>query len=330
MRAFVTGPNGFLGIHLLQELAKEGSEIVAFHRPTSDISDLRRIPGVTYAVGDVRDLDSVLAGMPMGVDAVFHAAGSVGFLSPEEEKSQYDINELGARNLVSAAFARSARRFIYTSTVLTYDWGRRITEQSPPNTAATYSYIHSKYLAEREVESAIAKGLDVVIIHPSAIFGAYDKATWSQAFHAIYNGRLLAAPPGGASFCHMRKVAEAHVSALHRGRTGEHYVLGGADATFLEVTQEIAKILGRSGPRFALPAPLFRRFGRLEFWLSRMLGRKPVFTPALADIMCETILCDSKKAISELGYQPSSLQTMLMDCYEWMVETKMLPAGTAA
>jgi nucleoside-diphosphate-sugar epimerase len=251
MKAFVTGPTGFLGINLLQQLAKEGWDIIAFHRSTSDLFELRKIAGIHYAVGDIRDLDSVLRALPLGVDAIFHTAGSVGFLLPEEEKSQYDINELGTHNLVTAAFARSARRFIYTSTVLTYDFsdGRRITEQSPPNTSQHYPYIHSKYLAEREVETALAKGLDAVFLHPSAIFGAYDKTTWSQAFEAVQQGKLPAAPPGSASFCHMRKVAEAHVNAFHKGRTGEHYLLGGVDATFLEVTQAIAKILGRKGPR---------------------------------------------------------------------------------
>lgn len=330
MKAFVTGPTGFLGINLLQQLAKEGWDILAFHRSTSDLTELKKIRGIQYAVGDVRDLDSVLRALPFGMDAIFHTAGSVGFLLPEEEKSQYEINELGTRNLVTAALARAARRFIYTSTVLTYEFsgGRRITERTRPNTSEDYSYIHSKYLAEREVETALTRGLDAVFLHPSAIFGAYDKATWAQAFHAVQQGRLPAAPPGGASFCHMRRVAEAHISAFHKARTGEHYVLGGVDASFLEVTQAIAKILRRRGPRLVLPAPLFRLFGRLEYYVCRGMGRKPVFTPDLADIMCETVLCDSAKAITELGYQPSALQTMLLDCYEWLLESKELSAAT--
>jgi len=189
-------------------------------------------------------------------------------------------------------------------------------------------YIHSKYLGEQEVERGVAKGLDAVFLHPSAIFGKYDKSTWSRAFQEIYHGRVPAAPPGAASFCHMRKVAEAHVAAFHRGRTGEHYVLGGADASFMEVTRAIAEIVHRSGPRFVMPARLFRLFGRCEYRFSRAIGRTPVFTPDLADIMCETVLCDSRKATAELGYSPSSLHTMLMDCYEWMIEAGTLPAGT--
>ena len=200
MKAFVTGATGFLGIHLLQELARGDWHIIAFHRPSSDLSELQHISGVEYVVGDVRDVKSLQRGMPEGVDAVFHAAGSVGFLRPEEEKHQYEVNEVGARNVVSVALARSARRFIYTSTVLTYDFssGKRITERSPPNSSSKYPYIHSKYLAELEVEKGINNGLDAVFIHPSAIFGAYDKSTWSKAFLAIERG----SENGGGKVCH--------------------------------------------------------------------------------------------------------------------------------
>jgi nucleoside-diphosphate-sugar epimerase len=42
--------------------------------------------------------------------------------------------------------------------------------------------------------------------------------------------------------------------------------------------------------------------------------------------MCETVLCGSGKAITELGYRPSTLETMLLDCYEWLLEAKILIA----
>jgi nucleoside-diphosphate-sugar epimerase len=333
MRAFVTGSTGFLGIHLLQELERDGWEIFAFHRPSSDLTELRKIGGITYVVGDVTDRASLEAGMPEGLDAVFHAAGSVGFLKPGEEKKQTDINQVGARNLAEVALKKRPRRFIYTSTVLTYSFagGKQITENSPPNTDESDSYAHSKYLAELEIEKGAAQGLDVVFLHPSAIFGAYDKQTWSKMFTVIQEGgfKTWLAPPGKATICHMRKVAQAHISAYHHGRKGEHYLLGDVDATFLEIAGMIAEILERPAPFASPPAPLFRLFGRLECRVSMTLGKEPTLTPAMADTLCQTIVCDSSKARRELLYDPSSLRTMLMDCYQWMVDSKMLPAKSA-
>ncbi len=329
MKAFVTGPTGFLGTTLLQELSAQGWDIIAFHRATSDLSDIRDIPKLTYAIGDVRDKKSLQEGLPEGVDAVFHTAGSVGFLKPGDEKEQYDINELGTRNVVEAALEKKARRFVCTSTVLTYNYrdGKPVTETSPPNDDPRYSYIHSKYLGEKSAEDAIAKhGLDAVFLHPSAIFGAYDKATWSKMFREIHRGlRVPLAPPGKASVCHMRKVAQAHVNAYHRGRRGEHYLLGGVDATMMEIATAIADLLQRRGPLFVVPPGLFKVLGRLEYHVSTFLNREPMVTPSMADILCETVLCDSSKAVEEIGYEPSSLDTMLRDCHQWMVSTGMLP-----
>jgi dihydroflavonol-4-reductase len=333
MRAFVTGPTGFLGITLIKELVSQGWDVVAFHRPTSDLSDLRHIQRVTYVIGDVRDKESVRRAMPAGIDAVFHTAGSVGFLKEEDEKEQYDINELGTRNVVETAVEQRIGRFIDTSTVLTYDYsgGKRVTEKSSPNASPKFAYIHSKYLGELEVEKAVAQGLDAVFLHPAAIFGAYDKATWSKMFREIHRGlRVPLAPPGAASLCHMRKVAEAHVSAFHKGRKGEHYLLGGTDATMMEISRKIAEILGRPAPFVVVPALLFKLLGRIEYRFSSFLGKEPMLTPPMADILCETVYCDSRKAIEELGYAPSSLETMLMDCYQWMVSVQMLPRKQAA
>ena len=333
MRAFVTGPTGFLGTNLLQELTRNGWEVIAFHRASSDLSELKKLPRITSAVGDVRDKKTLQSGMPEGLDAVFHTAGSVGFLNPHEEKEQYEINELGTRNVVDVALEKKVGRFIETSTILTYDYSgnRRISETSPPNADPKFAYIHSKYLAELEVDRGVKLGLDAVFLHPAAIFGAHDKATWSKMFRELSRGLPLpVAPPGAATLCHMRKVAQAHVSAFHRGRRGEHYVLGGADATMLQIMKKIAEIMGRPGPAFALPPFLFKLAGRIEYRASTLIGREPTLTPSMADVLCEKIFCDSDKAIAELGYDPSSLETMLRDCYEWMVSVKMLPAKTAA
>ena len=205
-----------------------------------------------------------------------------------------------------------------------------VDEATPPNTDPTFAYIHSKYLAEVEVEKGVANGLDAVVLHPAAVFGAYDKATWSKMFREVARGlHVPFAPPGAASLCHMRKVAQAHLAAVERARPGEHYILGGTDATIMQIAQRIAQILGRPEPFGVIPAPLFRVLGRVEFRISTLLRKEPMLTPSLADMLCETVLCRTEKAVRELGYEPSSLDEMLMDCYEWMVGAGMLPARAA-
>ncbi|MBL0349701.1 MAG: NAD-dependent epimerase/dehydratase family protein [Elusimicrobia bacterium] len=331
MKAFVTGSTGFLGIQLVQELAKAGWEVTALHRASSDLTELKKLAGVRFAVGDVTDRASVERGMPPEVDAVFHVAGSVMPLPHHQEYTRYAVNQTGTQNAVESALQRKARRFIQTSTVLTYDFtrGGRLTEEYGLYQGDD-AYMRSKRLADAEVAKGMSAGLDAVYLHPSAIFGAYDKATWSKLFLEIERGLPLPfAPPGGSSVAHMRKVAQAHVAAYHRGRKGEHYILGGPDVTWFDVVQRVAALLNRPGARWVLPSSLFLLYGHVEYRLSTWLGREPAMTPHTAEMLRHTILSDSSKAIRELGYDPSSLEEMLMDCYRWMVATGRLPDRTS-
>jgi hypothetical protein len=47
-------------------------------------------------------------------------------------------------------------------------------------------------------------------------------------------------------------------------------------------------------------------------------------TPESAALLCANLVCRSDKAIRELGYRPTPLQTMLEDCYRWMVAEGLL------
>ncbi|MBK7962826.1 MAG: NAD-dependent epimerase/dehydratase family protein [Bdellovibrionales bacterium] len=327
MRAFVTGATGFVGTNLIQELDKAGWEIIALCRPTSDLSELKKCKKVIYAPGDIMDIESLRRGMPPGVDAVFHVAGSVGPVGHGKESSRYDINQTGTRNVVTVALEKKIGRFIHTSTVLTYDFESKksFDETAPPVKPSTDAYIGSKRLADVEVEAGVKAGLDAVFIHPSAIFGAYDKVTWSKMFMEIERGLPLPfAPPGGGSVCHCRKVAAAHISAFHKGTRGGHYILGGPDENWLNVAIQVAKILKRPAPKWRLPTPLFMLYGYVEYWVSRMLGRAPTLDPHSAYTLCINVFSDSSRAIRELGYQPSTLDEMLQDCYQWMVATGMI------
>lgn len=327
MKAFVTGATGFLGTPLIQELDKDGWDITALHRPSSDLRELKKAKHFHSAVGDILDIESLRRGIPEGVDAVFHVAGSVGNLPHSKEGTRYDVNQKGTQNVVQVCLEKNIRRLIYTSTVVTYDFHamKPVTERAPYNDWSRDPYVHSKTLAEIEVRKAEAQGLDVVYLHPSAMFGAYDKATWSKMFLEIERGLPLpVAPPGGGSVCHSRKVARAHVDAYYKGGKGSHYILGGPDVTWLQVTQAIARLLGKPEPKIALPISLFKIYGRVEFLASTLVHREPMLTPHTVDILSETIFSDSSLAIREINYQPSSLEEMLKECYDWMLEVGML------
>ena len=173
-----------------------------------------------------------------------------------------------------------------------------------------------------EIIKGVEMGLDIVTMRPSALFGAYDKDTWSQMFLEVERGiPFRVAPPGGGSVCHAKPVATAFVNAYHKGTKGANYILGGPDVTWFQVVSEIATILNRPQPKRTLPAFIFKLFGWVEYHISRLRRRRPMLTPHTADILCEFVYSDSSLAINTLDYKPSTLNEMLQDCYQWMLDT---------
>ncbi len=121
--AFVTGATGFLGLNLVRQLCEAGWQVVALHRPQSDLKYLQRFP-VRRAVAAIEDRDALEQAMPAGVDVVFHSAANVSYWSGHKAR-QTRTNVDGTRNLVDVALRRDVKKFVHTSSTGIYGLPRR-------------------------------------------------------------------------------------------------------------------------------------------------------------------------------------------------------------
>jgi dihydroflavonol-4-reductase len=318
--AFVTGATGFLGLNLVDRLVRDGWDVTALHRASSDLTYLQRFaPGL--AVGDVVEADSVLAAMPKDVDAVFHLAASTNFWAVNNSE-QTRINVAGTRNVVRAALERGAKRFVYTSSIAAYapQSGTVLREDTPSRAADHWiNYFRTKWLAEQEVRAGIEKGLDAVILNPGNILGPYELHNWSKLFVLVKAGKLPGVFPGAAGWCHVKSVVDAQVAAAQRGRKGENYLLGSVHASYLELTKLVVELTGGKAPSKATPEALLRAIARLTYWGSLITRKEPDITPEVVDLGVLDFACDCSKAENELGYREVSLEEMAQDTYNWMV-----------
>lgn len=323
--AFVTGATGFVGLNLVEELLDQGWDVIAMHRPQSDISALVRHPNVERACGDITDARTLKNLVPRHVDCVFHVAGNTSLWS-RARAEQIKVNVRGTRNMVRASLDAGVRRFVHTSSVVAYGLhGGIITEDTPTRgSAAPVNYIRSKALAEREVHKGIAAGLQAVIINPSNIMGRYDTANWARMFRLIQQGRLPGIPAGGGSFCHVREVARAHIAAAERGAVAQNYLLGGAQSSYLGLAREVSHIMGLRRRFYPLHPRLMHGYARLEEVIAPLFRREPEITAETVVMLSQNIYCSSRKAEKELGYRPQPLEMMLNDCYEWMLSAGLL------
>ncbi len=316
--AFVTGATGFVGRHLVGQLVPAGWKITALVRDPAAAPFLLR-PEVTTVRGSITDRDSVFAALPTDVDAVFHVAGNTSLWSGGAAE-QTRVNVEGTRNVVEAALARGARKLIATSSIAAYGMhDGPVTEETRSNALSTdINYYRTKWLAEEEVRKGVSGGLDATIINPSHIIGPYDRRNWSRMISLVARGKLPGVPPGSGSFCHAPEVAAAHIAAVDRGRRGENYLLGGTDATYLEMVTIIGRLTGRKTPKRAMPGFVLRAVGTINDWISLITKREPEITREGAALVSHHVIADCSKAERELGYRRVDLQAMLASCYDWM------------
>lgn len=317
-RAFVTGGTGFIGRHLIEQLTAAGWRVTALHRKTSDLSDIARFP-VDLVAGDVTDPASLREATPHGVDAVFHLAADTSMWARHNQR-QTRINQGGTRNMVKAALVAGAKRFVHTSTWNVYGLEQgEISESSPQLGGRSWiNYDRSKFLAEEQVRAGLARGLDAVIVNPAHVLGRYDCRGWARLIIAAHQRWLPGVPPGAGTFVNAEAVARAQIAAAARGRTGQNYLLGGADATFVELFEVINRVTGAKVPLRPLPPLLFRLGARIETALAAALGREPEATPEGVAIACARARVVSDRAERELGHCSPDLTTMVEDSWRWL------------
>ena len=325
--AFVTGATGFLGLNLVQHLTEQGWVVTALHRPSSNLTYLKRFP-VTLAVGEIEDAASLDRVMPEGLDAVFHVAGDVSFWSGHKAR-QTRTNVEGTRNVLATARAKGVQRFIHTSSIAVYGVQSGEFDESTPHLGcgSWISYLHTKALAEEEVQKAIGAGLDAVILNPANIVGPYDSANWGRLFRLVAENKLPGVPPGEAPFCDVGAVAKAHLSAFERGRAGENYILAGTQATYMQAFQIVGRLLGHKVAEKPIPALALRVAGGLSEMQSRITHKEPDMTPEMAMLLSITLRCRSDKAARELGYQAGPLEAMFQGCYDWLTAEGLVVGG---
>jgi len=328
--AFVTGGSGFVGTNLVRELARCGWRTVVLRRPSSDLRYLAGLP-IELVEGDVTDRASLLRAIPEGAAAVFHVAASISYWGPLH-REQRAINVEGTRNVVEASLERHVGRLVHTSSIAAYGHHDGVvTEETVSNAAdSSINYARTKWLAEVEVRHGIAAGLDAVIVNPAMILGPFDRHGMSRAFLLAHQGRVPGRYPGRLSWCHVREVVRAEISAFERGRTGANYLLGGCDASLAEFGAILGELVGRPIPDRVLPPAVVHVICFLAALPSYVTRREPPITPEIARILCSTTVCSSERAVRELGYRPVGLREMLEDTHRWMVAEGLLPGATAA
>ena len=337
MKILVTGSTGFIGSQLCRALVEQGHRVLAFHRSSSSLRGLEGIPGcheqlalsdvagcLEHVLGDLNQADTLAAAL-RDVEVVFHTAG---LTNPGAQSARlYNVNVEGTRNLLQAAQTAGVRRVVHTSSVSAMGvpllGSLPVDENHAWNfTPQDWPYGYSKYLAEMEVQKAVAAGLDVVIVNPSIVAGAGDLYNGPRSIVARAARRQVPfAVEGGLNVVHIADVVAGHIAAMQKGRRGERYLLCGQNLTHLEFIQAVSEQAGVPAPTLELPAGLVRALAGPLGALQSVIDL-PV-SASLLHLAGYHFYYNGDKARGELGLpEPRPAAAAVRDALAWLNEQR--------
>ena len=183
-KVLVTGADGFIGSHLVEELIKDGYDVRAFVLYNSfntwgwlDTFPKETLKQIDVFTGDVRDPNAVRTAME-GMDAVLHLAALIAIpFSYYAPDTYVDTNIKGTLNVLQAARSLGTKRVLITSTSEVYGTAQYvpIDEKHPYQGQSPYSA--TKIGADRLAESFYRSfNLPVTIFRPFNTFGPRQSA----------------------------------------------------------------------------------------------------------------------------------------------------------
>jgi len=315
VKVALTGATGFLGGWLVQRLLENGHRVTALVR--GEAAGLSA-HGVSLVRGELPDPVAARA-LVSGAEAVIHLAGRVS-RDPGDGPAMYRIHVAGTKVLLEAAVEAKVGRFVLASssgTVGVSKTSRPATErdETPLALVARWPYYLSKiYQEQLALTFSAAHALPLVCLNPSLLLGPGDLHFSSTGDVWKFLRRdIPAMPSGGISFVDVRDAAATFEAALIRGRSGERYLLGGANMPFDEFFGRLSRLSGVDPPRLRLPSEINLLGVRaLERW-SKMRGVDPPIDRASVEMGEHWFFIDSSKARLELGFAPRDPQETLRD-----------------
>jgi len=193
MKILITGASGFIGQHLVQTLAKDDFDIVAFARkPLPNLKKLR----VNIIVGDIRNGEKIREAAKSSDSIIHLAAFGVNVnQSIEHPLHTFDVNVMGTLTILELARKFDLERIIFASSSSIYGHPQYvpIDENHPLN--PIHPYAASKAAAEHACMSYHKiYSLPVVCLRLSAVYGSGGHTYIDNFINLITNNAPLIIP----------------------------------------------------------------------------------------------------------------------------------------
>ena len=285
-RVFVAGGSGTIGIPLVRALVETGHHVTALTRSADKQQPLLAL-GATPAVADALDAsrlkEAVLAARPTHV---IHQLTALPKDGPRRASDLVSTNRLrtdGTRNLLAAAIAAGATRFIGGSFAPMHG----ISPDAPAGVRAGVDAVQS--MESQILEASGAGAIEGVVLRYGLFYGPDNPAT--QRMLALVRRRMVPVVRNDRSLLpciHIDDAVSATMAALDRGAVGGVYdIVDDRAVSMTELVQAMAIFAGAPAP-MVVPA-----------WLPRLVS------PFLALMASLRLPLSNAEAKAALGWRPA-------------------------
>lgn len=194
MTVLVTGATGFIGLHVVKDLAETGRSVLALDKNPPDRLAESFLRGVRASVQflqvDLTAPETLKAAVREPVAAIVHAA--VVTSTPEVEAREPErvvaVNVVGTVRMLEVAARVGTRRFVYISSSGVYgetDPADALSEAAPVRLGSLYTM--TKYAGEQLVAEANGPRLTAATLRIAAPYGPTERPTGARTvMSAIY------------------------------------------------------------------------------------------------------------------------------------------------
>lgn len=317
-----------MGSALVTELKKRGHHVRTILRRQETAFNLDGLE-VEIIICNLFDKEKLKEAVK-GIDVIFHAAAIYkGYpFYNTYPREIYETNIEGTRNVFEAALSAGVKKIIYTSSTAAVgkrEDGLPADERIKLNLLNKRShYEKSKALAEEIALSYHNKGIHVVSINPSFLFGIRDSRPTPSGEMIIKFLNRSYPCYFDATLCvsDLDTAVEAHMKAMEIGKNGERYIVAcERHYTLKEMFDILEEISGIKSPKIKLPISLLYLFSLVNELMLGILGMSHRVRPLVASEVVKYFIAqaqyDSSKARKYFDLKDKSFKETLESAVKW-------------
>ncbi len=324
--AVVTGANGFVGSHLVDNLLSKGLKVRCIVRKSSN---LKWLDGKNVEIfnSGLSDKDGLRKSFK-DANYIYHVAGVV---KSKTAEGYFKGNVDTTRNLLEVALENKAsiKRFLVVSSQTVSGpstEGKPVNEETECNPITTYG--RSK-LEEEKLALSYKDKLPITVCRAPAVYGERDTEIFIY-FNTFSKGltTTIGFNKKELSLIHVVDLVEGfYLAAMSEKAVGQIYFIGSEKFyTWQEINSITSKVLNKRPIIIKVPHFLVYTIASIAQFFAVFSSKPATLNIEKAkDITQQYWTCDTSKAIRDLGYkQKISIEDGIKRTCDWYKEMKWI------